>query len=256
MRRVPRFFFLAVLVFGALLSVGCAKETNSDKEVRVAAAASLTDVLQELGERYEATHPGVKVSFNFGASGALSQAIEHGGAADVFFSAGKREMDRLETAGEVASRQDLLQNELVLIVPKGAKKPVDWSALTDSVFSRIAMGETQGVPVGAYAKEMLLHIGLWDSIEKKAVFASDVRQVLAWVEMGEAQAGIVYATDAAVSNRVNTALQAPAGSHEPIIYPVAVLKGAKDQKAAQSFVEFLESEEAAEIFSRYGFAVR
>ena len=159
MRRVPRFFFLAVLVFGALLSVGCAKETNSDKEVRVAAAASLTDVLQELGERYEATHPGVKVSFNFGASGALSQAIEHGGAADVFFSAGKREMDRLETAGEVASRQDLLQNELVLIVPKGAKKPVDWSALTDSVFSRIAMGETQGVPVGAYAKEMLLHIG-------------------------------------------------------------------------------------------------
>ena len=76
MRRVPRFFFLAVLVFGALLSVGCAKGMNSDKEVRVAAAASLTDVLQELGERYEATHPGVKVSFNFGASGALSQAIE------------------------------------------------------------------------------------------------------------------------------------------------------------------------------------
>jgi molybdate transport system substrate-binding protein len=226
-------------------------------ELQVAAAASLTDVLQETAVAYEAEHPQVKIVFNFGSSGALQQAIENGGQADVFFSAAAGQMDRLEQAGLLlaGSRRDLLENELVLIVPRhDTSAPADFAQLADKGVPQVALGEPRSVPVGQYAEEVLRNLGLWEQVKDKAVFGTDVRQVLAWVESGNAGCGIVYATDAAYSDKVQVAAKAPAGSHKPIIYPAAVLQESRHKQEAQAFLAYLA--QRRDIFTRYGFGVK
>lgn len=232
---------------------------NETIELHVSAAASLTDVMKELAAAYEKEHPNVKIVFNFGSSGALQQAIENGGETDLFFSAAQKQMNALEQAGLLApeTRRDLLQNEVVLIVPKdGGKDLKDFKQVTGNEISHIALGEPKGVPVGQYSEEVFKKLGILDAVKAKAVYGSDVRQVLSWVESGEAECGVVYATDAAVSDKVRVAAKAPAETHKPIIYPAAVLKAAKQANVAKDFLAFAASGSGRTLFEKYGFEVK
>lgn len=250
------FIVLSALV---LLLTGCDGEKKSEPvELFVAAAASLTDAMKDLTTLYEKENPDFKLTFNFGSSGALEQAIENGGRADLFFSAAQKQMDMLAEAGELAegTRRDLLQNEIVLIAPKDTALEIKtFDDLAREDVKHIALGEPKGVPVGQYSEEILTALNLLDAVKSKAVYGSDVRQVLAWVEAGEADCGIVYATDAAISEKVKVIAIAPEGSHKPIIYPVAVIKSSKNLDTAKKFLDFTTSAEAKKIFESYGFKV-
>ncbi|WP_037355556.1 molybdate ABC transporter substrate-binding protein [Selenomonas sp. FC4001] len=249
----------------SLLIVGCGSEQGRPEqkdrtvELHVAAAASLTDVMQEIAAAYEKEHPQVKVVFNFGSSGALQQAIQNGGQTDLFFSAAQKQMNALEKDGLLAegTRRDLLINEVVLIVPaEGGKNLQDFKELTRADIQHIALGEPKGVPVGQYAEEVFTSLGILEPIKAKAVYGSDVRQVLSWVETGDADCGVVYATDAAVSKKVRVAAKAPAGSHKPIVYPAAMLKDSKHPEAAKDFLNFVGNDDNKKLFAKYGFEVK
>ena len=252
-------FFIG-LTLTALFMTGCGSVDKADApvELRVSAAASLTDSMKDLEALYTKDNPEVKIVFNFGSSGALQQAIENGGETDLFFSAAQKQMDALDKSGELAegTRRDLLGNEVVLIVPKGSTLNIkSFEDLAREDVRRVALGEPKGVPVGQYSAEILSKLNLLEAVEGKAVYGSDVRQVLSWVETGEADCGIVYATDAAVSDGVEVVTGAPAGSHKPIIYPAAAIKSSKHLDAAKKFLDFTTSEPAKKIFERYGFKV-
>lgn len=252
----------------AMLAAGCgtgdktATEGSTKAEpvtLRVSAAASLTDVMKEIASSYEKEHPNVKVEFNFGSSGALQQAIENGGATDLFFSAAQKQMNALEKEGLLAdsTRRDLLVNEVVLIVPKdNGKNLKDFKDLAGNDVQKIALGEPKGVPVGQYSEEVFTKMGILDAVKAKAVYGSDVRQVLSWVETGDADCGVVYATDAAVSDKVKVAAKAPEGTHKPIIYPAAVLKDSKAMDTAKDFLAFVSNDDNKKLFEKYGFEVK
>ena len=257
---------LAILTL--LTLTGCGKQnpaapstekTSPTVELHVAAAASLTDVLQELSAAYTQEHPEVQFTFNFGSSGALQQAIENGGNADLFFSAAQKQMDALEKSGNLAegTRRDLWENAVVLIVPQDSKTNLNaFADLTRPELKHIALGEPKGVPVGQYTAEILSHLGIAADVQAKAVYGSDVRQVLTWVAAGEADCGVVYATDAAITPQVKIAAQAPAGSHTPVIYSAAVIKTTTHLPEAKAFLAFAASNQGRSIFTKYGFVCK
>ena len=259
----------AALAAMAMLTAGCIGSGNSANkmdtpkegpaELQVSAAASLTDAMKELGGMYEKEHGNTKLVFNFGSSGALQQAIENGGAADVFISAAQKQMNALDEKKLLAdgTRADLLINEVVLITAKDSKLNLpDFKAVLDPAVEHIALGEPKGVPVGQYSEEVFTKLGILDQVKARAVYGSDVRQVLAWVETGDADCGVVYATDAAISDKVKVAAVAPADTHKPIVYPAAVLKDSKNEMAAKEFLAFLQTDKAAKVFEKYGFTVK
>ena len=256
--------FLALIASAALLVTGCggggsdSGAQNQPVELHVAAAASLTDAMKEIASAYEKENPGVKLTFNFGSSGALQQAIENGGKTDLFFSAAQKQMDALENSGSLAegTRKNLLENKVVLIVPADSDKNLTgFEDLTRADIDHVALGEPKGVPVGQYSEEIFTSLGILDAVKAKAVYGSDVRQVLAWTESGEADCGVVYATDAAVSDKVKVVATAPENSHKLVIYPAAVIRDTKNLDAAKKFLDFTGGESARQIFEKYGFKV-
>jgi molybdate transport system substrate-binding protein len=222
--------------------------------VIVAVAASLQDAMGQLGPVFEQSHPGVRLRFDFGGSGMLAQQIEGGAPADVFLAAASKPMDELAARGLVwnNTRRDLLRNEIVLIAPAGSNLQ-SFAGLAESSVKLIALGEPGSVPAGDYGRQALESMGLWRPIQGKVVLAKDVRQVLTYVETGNADAGIVYATDVAQSEAVRIAAIAPEASHAPVTYPVAVLKDSRNPSAAGAFVTFLEGPQAGTAFRRLGF---
>ena len=245
-----------------LVAVSCNSRTNApidstgskSVELTVSAAASMQDALQAVGEAYQESS-NTSVSYNFGSSGTLQQQIEQGAPVDVFISAAQKQMDALEAKNLLlaGTRQDLLKNEVVLIVPRNANAPSGFQDLTGSAVERFSLGQPESVPAGQYGKEVLTSLNLYEQIEPKTVFAKDVRQVLTYVETGNVDAGIVYATDALLSDQVKVVATAPEASHEPIIYPVAVLERTENPEAAKEFVQFLSGDRAQELFEEYGF---
>lgn len=224
-------------------------------ELMVSAAASLTDALGEIKTLYEAAHPNLTITFNFGASGTLQQQIEQGAPADVFFSAGKKQMQALSEKGltEDTTVRDILKNQVVLVTLKGGSKLASFEALAEDSVKQIGVGEPGSVPVGQYTAEIFDSLKLADTLAPKLVLAKDVREVLSWVETGNVDAGIVYETDARISDKVEISCAAPADSHKAVVYPVGVLKESKLPEEARAFVNFLFTDAAKEIFSRYGF---
>ena len=251
--------FFAAIIAATLLMTGCGggvEKSSAPVELHVSAAASLTNAMNDLAELYAKENPNVKIVFNFGSSGALQQAIENGGESDLFFSAAQKQMNALDEKGELAegTRKDLLRNEVVLIVPAAGTKDIKnfEDAATDKV-EKIALGEPKGVPVGQYSEEIFDALKILDAVKAKAVYGSDVRQVLAWTESGEVDCGVVYATDAAVSDKVKVICAAPDGSHKPVVYPAAVIKSSNHLDAAKKFLDFTTSDAAKKIFAKYGF---
>ena len=246
---------LSLFLFPISLITGCGGDV-AKTELHVSAAASLTDAMNELAALYAKENPNVKIIFNFGSSGALQQAIENGGETDLFFSAAQKQMNALEAKGELAegTRKDLLRNEVVLIVPIDSDKDLSsFDDLTRADIEKIALGEPKGVPVGQYSEEIFTALNILDAIKAKAVYGSDVRQVLAWTETGEVDCGIVYATDAAITDKVKVICAAPEGSHKPVIYPAAVIKSSKHLDDAKKFLDFTSSDAAKAVFDKYGF---
>jgi molybdate transport system substrate-binding protein len=227
----------------------------ADNTLRVSAASSLADVLKELDAGFEKAS-GAKVELNLGASSALARQIEEGAPADVFFSADLAKMDGLEKKGliDTATRESRLSNSLVVIEPADSKLTIA-SAKDLAGVNRIALGDPKAVPAGVYAKAWLEKQGVWSSVESKVVATENVRAALAAVESGNVDAGVVYKTDAALSKKVKVAYEVPAADAPPIIYPMAVLKEAKDAAMAKRYLEFLDSKEATAAFEKFGFIV-
>lgn len=221
----------------------------------VSAAASLKEALEEIKPIYQQGKPGTTVNFNFGASGALQQQIEQGAPADIFISAAKRQVDALESKRLLLpeTRTILARNRLVLVVPRNVTGVTSFFNLKDAKIKKIAIGEPRSVPAGQYGEQVLQKLKLLPDVKSKLVYANNVRQVLASVESGNADAGLVYATDAKISNQVKVVVAADEKYHSQIIYPLAVLKSSKSPDAAKDFVQFLSSNQAKAVLKKYGF---
>ena len=241
-----------------------ATEVAEETEILVAAAASLKNVYEEeLIPMFEEQYPGVTVKGTYDSSGKLQTQIEEGLEADVFMSAAKKQMKALDEEGMIDSDSivDLLENKIVLIVPTGSDKGIQ--SFEDIVKAdSIALGDPTSVPAGQYSEEALTNLGLWDQIQDKTSFGTNVTEVLNQVAAGSADAGIVYATDAAsMADQVEVVAEAPEGSlktrviyPKKVIYPVAVVKDSANTEVAANFVEFLTSDEAMKVFEAYGFS--
>jgi molybdate transport system substrate-binding protein len=245
MRRCP--LVLAVTLL-APLAAGA-------EEIAVCAAASLTDALQEIVDAWEKS-TGNTVLLNLGASNDLARQIRAGAPADVFLSADPVQMDGLERDGLVlpADRVDLLSNTLVVVVP--ARSTTKIQAPSDlAVATRLALADPQAVPAGVYARAWLASLGLWARVERQVIPTLNVRAALAAVESEQAEAGIVYKTDALVSKRVKVAYEVPRAAGPAIVYPLARV-ATSSKKASVSFVDHLQSPAARDVFTRFGFLVR
>lgn len=234
-----------------------AKADLGEQSILVAAAASLKNAYEdELIPMFEEQYPGVTVEGTYDSSGKLQTQIEEGLEADVFMSAATKQMKALDEEGMIASDTivDLLENKIVLIVPAGSDSKIDsFEKIGDA--ESIALGDPESVPAGQYAKEALTNLNVWDSIQDKVSFGTNVTEVLNQVAAASADAGIVYATDAAsMADQVTVVAEAPEGSLEKkVIYPVAVVKETAHEDAAKAFVDFLQTPEAMAVFEAYGF---
>jgi molybdate transport system substrate-binding protein len=234
----------------AMRAPGVAAET-----LTVSAAASLTEAVQEIGKVYE-TKTGVRIELNFGGSNQLARQIEEGAPVDLFLSADEASVDRLEKKGLLASgtRSSILSNALVIVVEKGSALPVDSpAALASEPVHSIALAEPDSVPAGIYAREYLQGLGLWEKVRPKVIPTENVRAALAAVESGNADAAIVYRTDAGVSRKVRVAYEVPPGTGPPISYGAAIVRESAHPTAAREFLRYLASPAASAVFRRYGF---
>jgi molybdate transport system substrate-binding protein len=237
------------------LSLALCNAAGADEGVRVYAAASLTNALNDIAAAWaKENHPQPKLIL--AASSTLAKQIEAGAPADIFASADLKWMDYLDERQEVvtASRRNLLGNTLVLIVPKGKRFDLEMKsdfAIEKAFSTKLCMGEPASVPAGIYGKQALESLGWWPRLQGRIVGTDDVRTALAFVERGECALGIVYATDAAISDRVEVLAAFPENSHDPIVYPFALLEGAGPE--APAFLDYLETAAAQTVFEKYGF---
>lgn len=258
-RAFPLFIiFLGILFFnsGYIAPV----KAQSPERVMVFAAASTTNAITKIGELFsKETH--YQFVASFASSSTLAKQIESGAPANVYISANSKWMTFLDDRGlvEKESRCDILGNRIVFIAPKGSDLKIDIHPgfVLPAILSteKIAMGDPEHVPAGIYGKQALTFLGVWDEIEPKIVRAKDVRTALVFVERGEAPLGIVYATDAAITDKVRVVGIFPEDSHPPITYQAAMVKENQTQ-AAQAFLAFLKSPGAKAIFQFYGFSTR
>ena len=230
---------------------------NSDNSsIVVFAAASLTNVLQELGDSFT-KETSIAVLFSLAASSALARQIENGAPADVFFSADLEWMDYLQSRNliQVSSRHDMLGNRLVLVAPADSKLEIkiapNFPLARALGKGRLATGDPEGVPVGRYARQSLMKLGVWGAVEDRLVRADSVRSALAFVDRGEVSLGIVYETDALIDKKVRVVDIFPEQSHLPITYSIALTTSAKSQAA--QFVAYLRGSSGDAAFKKYGF---
>ncbi len=250
----------AVLAILLSLAIGSSvvrsqpESQNGSINLTISAAISLTEPLQAIRTLYRRQSPGVSLTFNLGASGILAQQIEEGAPVDIFISASPEEMNALASRGLLlnSTRRYLLKNTLVLICP-GSCKVSGFMDLVRPDVRRVAMANPDSVPAGAYARQTLEYFKIYQRIYPKILLAQDVRQALVYVETDNADAGLVYATEAKLSNKVRVAAIAPENAHAPIVYPIAVIKRCRHAAAAERFVQYLSGPEARQIFEREGF---
>ena len=248
------------ICLAVLASTACNRDTGSagaatEAPVTVFAAASLADVMATLAASFEKSD-GTPVRCHFAASSLLARQLEAGAPGEVYVSANPQWMDRLDTGGQLApgTRRVLLANRLVLVVPKGSTARVRFERgfpIADVIEGHVALGDPAHVPAGIYGKEALEALGWWSSLEGRVVPGDSVRAALAFVELGEAGAGVVYTTDALPSNRVTVVGTFPEETHAPIRYHAALI--GKGRPAAKRFLDYLGGAEAARVFRAAGF---
>src|SRR6266513_1559606 len=239
-------FFVSLFLFSAVGSPAHADE------ILVSAAASLTDVLKEISNGYQAKSKHT-VRFNFGPSNGLARQIEEGAPADLFLSADLTQMDNLDKKGrlEPGTRKNLLSNQLVIIVPADSKLAISSPKdLLKAEVKKIALAEPTSVPVGVYSSKYLSDEGLWDQIKPKVVPVQDVRATLASVESGNVEAGFVYKTDAAISKKVKIVYEVPIDKGPNITYPVAIVKDSSRKDTARDFLNYVQTPAGKELFKK------
>jgi len=249
--RSPRWLGKAALL--AAFSLGSV--ALHAQEMVVSAAASLTNAFQAMGQAFEKTRPGVKVTFNFAASGPLLAQIQQGAPVDVFASADQETMDRAAQAGLLAdgTRADFARNTLVLIVPATAAVPQTLAELGSATYRRIATGTPSSVPVGRYTVAAVQDAGLAAALAPKWIYGESVRQVLNYVARGEVDAGFVYRTDALIEkDKTRIALTVP--TRTPVSYPIAQVATSKNAALGRDFVAFVRSDAGQRILDGFGFS--
>lgn len=268
MKRNKLLGLIAVPAAMAIVLAGCANQSGGSSSsspsseaapvsLTVSAAASLTDVMNDIKTAYESKHKNVTITNTFGASGTLQKQIENGADADIFFSAAQSNMDSLEKESLLldGTRKDIVGNTIEFIVPKdGGKTITSLDELKGDSFKQIALGNPDAVPAGKYATQILTDAGVYDAIKSKIVQGSDVRATLNYVETGNAEGGFVFSTDAKSSDKVKSGYTIPADKQPKITYPAAVIKASKNQDAAKALVTYLSSSEAQKLFEKYGFS--
>jgi len=251
------FVFALVCCTGLLLAAEIRAQSPSTHEITVSAAISLKDAFEEIGKIFKGTHPGTGVLFNFAGSGDLARQIEAGAPVDVFASAAQKDMDDIGKKDLIApnSRKDFAKNGVVLVKP--ATSPIPLQSLQDlqrGEVKKVVIGNPKTVPAGRYAEEALRHFNLWEAIKDKLILAEHVRQALDYVARNEVDAGLVYSTDAiARSKDVKVVTRLPEDCHQPVVYPIGVIKGRKEESLSRAFVDFVLSAEGQRVLNKYGF---
>jgi len=250
-RRALTFRWAASLAVVATLLAGCYR--SGDGEVLVFAAASMADVLEEIAERFEAD-TGKKVAVSYGGSQALAQQIASGAPADVFVAAGRPPVDFLRARGAVDVMENaVVRNELVVAVRTDDVGLQTMSDLAGPRINRVAMADPELAPAGSYGREALRRLGLWEGLQSRLVFGADVRATMAYLESGNVDAALVYASDARAAPGIRALDIVPPDSYTAIAYPAVVLAGSGNRDAAIAFLQFLRSPAAGEILERHGF---
>ncbi|MDL4842031.1 molybdate ABC transporter substrate-binding protein [Aquibacillus rhizosphaerae] len=252
------YLYLSIIIM-LIFITGCSSGTdeNDEKtELTISVAASMVDAMEQVSASFEQEHKEIDILINAGSSGALQQQIIKGAPVDLFLSASATKFDLLLEKQLINETYytNVLENELVLIKPTGAE--IDLNSieeLLDEQVEKVAIGTTETVPAGEYAKQSLENMSLYEKIEGKLIPAKDVRQVLNYVETNNVQAGIVYKTDAAISESVEIVTTFSNDTHTSIIYPLGILKSTKQVEEAMLFYEFINSDTALQIFEEYGF---
>ena len=252
-RMVARSLWAALAVAACLTLIAC----GGERDLLVFAATSLRDPLIEVSERYE-SESGVNVNLSFGGSQSLAQQISSGAPADVFISAGRGPVDFLEEKG-LGSIPDshslrLLSNELVVVTRNRSGEIDSLDSLASDTIERIALADPDLAPAGAYAEEALRSAGVWDDLQSKLLLGKDVRAAMTYVEVGNADAGIVYHTDALSSDSLEVGYSIDPELHSTVIYPAVSVNGSSNTRDASEYLEYLSSEEAISVFRRFGFS--
>ncbi len=250
LRCAPLLFFLVIL--GINLS-----SAEPAREITVSAAISLKNAFEEIGKVLEEEHPRTKVRFNFGASGDLVRQIEAGAPVDVFASAAQKDMDDIDQKGLITSgtRMNFAGNSVVLVKPGVSKIRMElFEDLRKPEVKKIVIGNPKSVPAGRYAEEVLKYLNLWKAVRDKLIFAEHARQALDYVARNEVDAAIVYSTDAMIRPKeVRIITKAPDKSHQPIVYPLGIVKGSNNQTLAEEFITLVLSTEGKNLLKKYGF---
>ncbi len=258
MKRIGTFCIITALICVTISLFGFTGTTHSSesKEITVSAAISLKNAFSEIAGLYESKY-NVKCILNFGSSGDLMRQISGGAPVDVFASAAQKDMNELDKLKMVAdnTRKDFAANSVVLVVPANIKTDIkSFEELNSENIKKIAVGNPKSVPAGRYAEEVFNFYKLLPSIKEKLVYTENVRQVLDYAARGEVDAGVVYATDAALrAKEVNLISTAPDASHKPVVYPIAAIKETKKQADAEAFISLVLSDEGQAILNKYGF---
>jgi molybdate transport system substrate-binding protein len=245
-----------IMVTSSFGLTGCSEK--SEVNLNVAAAASLTDALNEINAQYVRETKNITITPNYASSGTLQKQIEQGAPVDIFISAGVSQMDAMEKANLIMSetRKNILNNKVVLVVPTNSTLDItSFNDLVKGSIKQIAIGDPKSVPAGNYGQQAFDKLGITAQIQSKLVLASDVRQVLSYVESGNVDAGIFYATDAKISDKVKVVAIAPDEINAKILYPAAVVKASKNAKIAEDYLKFLTTKTASDIFKKYGFSI-
>jgi len=264
MKKVIQGLLGICLVTVMLAMIGCSKQAKQSPTatlkpvtLTISAAASLTNAMVEIKALYKKESPNVTINYNFGASGALQQQIEQGASSDLFFSAATKQMNALQEKDLILNdtKVNLLGNSVVLVVKSDSTSGIsDFKDVTRDKIKNIALGEPKTVPVGQYSEELFTSLSILDIVKAKAVYGKDVKEVLAWVETGNVDAGVIYGTDAKASKKVKVVAVSGKNLYKtPVVYPVAVVKASKNIDDSKTFLKFLSSDKAKKVFASYGF---
>ena len=260
MKKNIRFVTILLCILIVMSFLGCGSKSSSKSEKKVtltiSAAASLKDAMGEIKKQYAKEEPNVTINYNFAGSGVLQQQIEQGADVDIFMSAANKQMDALSQKGLLVenTKENLLGNTVVLVVKKDNSRVSDFKDSQTDKIKKIALGEPKTVPCGQYAEEIYTKLNILSKVKAKAVYGKDVTEVLTWVETGNVDAGVVYATDAKASTKIKVAAVATKDMYNtPVVYPAAVIKSSKNQDAAKEFLEYLSDKKSKATFEKYGF---
>ncbi|MFS1513945.1 molybdate ABC transporter substrate-binding protein [Chengkuizengella sp. SCS-71B] len=250
---------ISICLFFILLISSCTTQNNSGRDVielNISAASSLTNALYEIKNEFEKNNTDINLIYNFGASGTLASQIKQGAPIDVFFPANQQYMDEVVKLGLIESNDivNLLSNQIVLITKNDSDLYIDsLDELLDPKITSIAVGDPKVVPAGSYTKLLLKNLELWQELESKFIFSTNVRQALNFADTGNVDVAFVYKSDALQSNQSKIIYVADQTISDSITYPIGIINDTKNKKLAETFITFLQNEVSQNIFKEYGF---